>query len=110
MPLRMFAHAVGRILPSEQMTPMSKDNCWNRNIKLKDKIGTGRVNFQVMRPTHATLTNELGVSVNELAVGGKLVADQLGHSLDLNQNVYTQSPVENRLPTVNQLEKSLFLM
>jgi integrase len=92
------------VFPSERMTPMSKDNCWNRNIKPKlDKIGMGWANFLVMRRTHATLMNELGVN-------GKLVADQLGHSLDVNQNVYTQSPVENRLPAVNQLEKSLFLM
>ena len=27
-------------------------------------------------------------------VDGKLVADQLGHSLDVNRNVYTQSPAE----------------
>ena len=92
------------VFPSERMTPMSKDNCWNRNIKPKlDKVGMGWANFLVMRRTHATLMSELGVS-------GKLVADQLGHSLDVNQNVYTQSPVENRLPAVNQLEKSLFLM
>jgi integrase len=68
-----------------------------------DKIGMGWANFLVMRRTHATLMNELGFS-------GKLIADQLGHSLDVNQNVYTQTPVENRLPAVNQLEKSLFLM
>jgi hypothetical protein len=43
-------------------------------------------------------------------VDGKLVADQLGHSLDVNQNVYTQSPVESRLAVVNQLEKSLLVM
>jgi len=43
-----------------------------------------------------------------LGVDGKLVADQLGHSLDVNQNVYTQSPVENR--AVNQVEKSLLVM
>ncbi|MGA3133487.1 MAG: tyrosine-type recombinase/integrase [Terracidiphilus sp.] len=92
------------VFPSERMTPMSKDNCWNRNIKPKlDKIGMGWANFLVMRRTHATLMNELGVN-------GKLVADQLGHSLNVNQNVYTQTPVENRLPAVNQLEKSLFLM
>jgi hypothetical protein len=57
-------------------------------------------NVQVMRRTHAPLMNGLGVN-------GKLVADQLGHSLDVNQNVYMQTPVENRLPAVNQLEKSL---
>jgi len=58
----------------------------------------GWANFLVMRRTHATLMSELGVS-------GKLIADHLGHSLDVNQNVYTQSPVENRLPAVNQLGK-----
>jgi len=56
-----------------------------------------------MRRTHAMLMNELGVN-------GKLVADQLGHSLDVSQNVYTQSPVESRLPAVNQLEKCLLVM
>jgi integrase len=92
------------VFPSERMTPMSKDNCWNRNIKPKlESVGMGWANFLVMRRTHATLMNELGVS-------GKLVADQLGHSLDVSQNVYTQSPVESRLPAVNQLEKSLVVM
>jgi hypothetical protein len=45
-----------------------------------------------------------------LGVDGKLVADQLGHSLDVSQNVYTQSPVESRLEGVNKLEKSLLVM
>jgi len=86
------------------MTPMSKGNCWNRNFKPKlDKVGMGWANFLVMRRTHAT-------PMNEFVVSGKLAADQLGHSLDVNQNVYTQTPVENRLPAVNQLGKSLFLM
>jgi len=34
----------------------------------------------------------------------------LGHTLDVNQNVYTQSPVEIRQAAVNQLEKSLQVM
>jgi len=45
-----------------------------------------------------------------LGVDGKLVADQLGHTLDVNQNIYTQSPVEIRQAAVNQLEKSLQVM
>jgi hypothetical protein len=53
-----------------------------------------------MRLTHATLMNDLGVD-------GKLVADQLGHSLDVNQNVYTQSAVSRRQIAVNELEVSL---
>jgi integrase len=94
----------GWVFPSENLTPMSKDNCWRRKMHPKlDKAGLGWANFLVMRRTHATLMKTLGVD-------GKLVADQLGHSLDVNQNVYTQSPVESRLDMVNQLEKSLRVM
>ena len=35
------------------------------------------------------------------------VADQPGHTLDVNQNVYTQSPVSVRGAAVDRLEKSL---
>ena len=65
--------------------------------------GLDWANFLVMRRTHATLMKALGVD-------GKLVADQLGHTLDVNQNVYTQTPVEIRREAVNQLEKSLQVM
>jgi integrase len=93
----------GWVFPSENMTPMSKDNCWRRNMLPKlEKIGLGWANFQVMRRTHSSLMKQLGVDP-------KLVADQLGHTLDVNQNVYTQSPVESRLVIVNQLEKSLLV-
>jgi integrase len=92
------------VFPSEAMTPLSKDNCWRRSMFPKlNTVGMGWANFLVMRRTHATLMKALGVD-------GKLVADQLGHSLDVNQNVYTQSPVESRLDMVNQLEKSLRVM
>jgi integrase len=92
------------VFPSERMTPLSKDNCWRRYMHTKlAKVGLGWANFLVMRRTHATLMKALGVD-------GKLVADQLGHSLDVNQNIYTQSPVESRLDMVNQLEKSLRVM
>jgi integrase len=92
------------VFPSERMTPLSKDNCWRREMfPALAKVGLGWANFLVMRRTHATLMKALGAD-------GKLVADQLGHSLDVNQNVYTQSPVESRLVIVNQLEKSLRVM
>jgi integrase len=92
------------VFPSERMTPLSKDNCWRRYMEPKlAKVGLGWANFLVMRRTHATLMKALGVD-------GKLVADQLGHSLDVNQNVYTQSPVESRLDMVNKSEKSLRVM
>jgi integrase len=89
------------VFPSERMTPMSKDNSWNRDIKPKlAKVGLAWANFLVMRRTHSTLMGELGID-------GKLVADQCGHTLDVSQNVYRQSPVASRLPAVNQLEISL---
>jgi hypothetical protein len=66
------------------------------------KVGLGWANFQVMRRTHASLMKALGVDG---------IADQLGHSLDVNENVYTQSPVVIRLEAVNKLlEKSLLDM
>jgi integrase len=92
------------VFPSERMTPLSKDNCWRRSMHPKlEKVGLGWANFLVMRRTHATLMRALGVE-------GKLVADQLGHSLDVNQNIYTQSPVEIRQVAVNKLEKTLQVM
>jgi integrase len=92
------------VFPSERMTPLSKDNCWRRVMfPALAKVEMGWANFLVMRRTHATLMKALGAD-------GKLVADQLGHSLDVSQNVYTQSTVESRLGIVNQLEKSLRVM
>lgn len=91
------------VFPSERMTPLSKDNWWNRTMcPAVKKVGLEWATFQVMRRTHATLMKGLGVD-------GKLVADQLGHTLDVNQNVYTQSPVESRMVVVNQLEKRLLI-
>ena len=52
------------VFPGERMTPTSKQDCWNRNVKPKLKsVGMGWANFLVMRRTHATLMNELGVNV-----------------------------------------------
>jgi integrase len=85
-------------------TPLAKDNCWRRHIQPKlSTVGLAWVNFQVMRRTHSSLLNGLGVQ-------GKLVADQLGHSLDVNQNVYTQSTVEVRKQAVDLLERAMPVM
>jgi hypothetical protein len=42
--------------------------------------------------------------MNQLKVDPKLVADQLGHSLDVNQNVYTRPDLARRQEAVNMLE------
>jgi integrase len=91
------------VFPSERGTPLSRDNFLRRSLQPKLKnVGLAWVNFQVMRRTHSTLMNNMGIE-------GKLVADQLGHSLDVNQNVYTQSPVERRKVAIDQLETALVM-
>ena len=86
------------VFPSERGTPLSKHNVWRRYMQPRlKKVGLEWCNFQVMRRTHATLMKTINADP-------KLAADQMGHTLDVNQNIYTQSPVELRLPLVNQLE------
>lgn len=92
----------GWVFPSENLkTPVSKDNVWRRHIVPKlTAVGLDWVDFHVFRRTHSTLMNENGVE-------GKLVADQLGHTLDVNQNVYTMASVQRRKLAVDALEKSI---
>ena len=56
-----------------------------------------------MRRTHATLTNEIDDDP-------KMVADQLGHTLDVSQNVYTRASVAKRKEAVDALESALPVM
>ena len=89
------------LFPSEKLTtPFSRENCWQRNLGPRLKaIGLGWVNFQVMRRTHSSL-------MWDLQVDPKVTADQLGHSVDVNQNVYTQANLKRRLEAVNRLENA----
>jgi integrase len=80
---------------------LRKDNVWRRNmLPMLRAVGLGWCNFQVMRRTHATL-------MRELKADPKMVADQLGHSLDVSLNGYAQSPVAGRVVLVNDLERLL---
>ena len=89
------------VFPSERMTPLSKDNCWKRHIHPQfEKIGLGWANFLVVRRTHATIMKQLGIDA-------KTISDQLGHSLDVDVNVYTSTPLEFRQSAVEQLESTL---
>ena len=55
---------------------------------------------QVLRRTHSSLMREKNVDP-------KVVADQLGHTLDVNLNVYTQTSLERKIEAVETLESSL---
>jgi hypothetical protein len=53
-----------------------------------------------MRRTHASLSRKAGIDP-------KLVADQLGHGLGVNLDVYTIAGLDQRLEAVNTLEQSI---
>ena len=63
-------------------------------------VGLDWVNFQVMRRTHASL-------MRELKVDPKVVAEQLGHTLDVNLNVYTDAGLEQRKEAVDRFQAAL---
>jgi integrase len=90
------------VFPSEKMrTPLSKDNCWRRWIAPRLKsVGLEWVNFQVMRRTPCDL-------VQGNKIDPKVDADQLGHSVDVNLNVYAQTPLHLRKEAVNALEAAI---
>jgi len=90
------------VFPSENgSTPLRKDNVWRRYIGPRLQLaGLGWVNFQVLRRSCSSLMNDHGID-------GKVVADQLGHTLDVNQNVYTRVAFDRQADAVNKLD-SLF--
>jgi hypothetical protein len=45
--------------------------------------------------------------MRELDVDPKIVANQQGHTLDMNLNVYTKTSMESRINAVTQLESAL---
>jgi integrase len=81
--------------------PLRRDNAWRRFIQPRLKtVGLDWATFQIMRRTHASLSREAGIDP-------KLVADQLGHGLGVNLDVYTVAALEKRQHAVELLEASL---
>jgi len=48
--------------------------------------------------------------MSEITDDPKMVADQLGHTVDVNQNVYTRASVARRKEAVDAFESSLPVM
>ncbi len=92
----------GWLFPSENLkAPLAADNVWRRYIRPKLlPFGLAWINFLVLRRTHSTLMRELNVDP-------KLVADQQGHAVDVNLNVYTETPVALKKQAVDSLESRL---
>lgn len=90
------------VFPSEKLTtPLSRDNCWRRCFLPKLKpVGLAWANFQVMRRSHSSLLKELDVDP-------QIRAEQMGHTVDVNENVYTITSINRRKEAVNSLERAL---
>lgn len=88
------------LFPSEnQKMPMGADNMMARYIRPKLKaedVGLDWVDYRVMRRTHSSLMNAQGIDP-------KVIADQQGHTVDVNLNVYTQTSIESRREAVEML-------
>jgi integrase len=77
------------------------DNCWRRHLAPQlEFVGLGWVSFHVMRKTHSCLLKELDVDP-------KVRADQMGHTVDVNESVYTRTSLARRREAVNRLESRL---
>jgi integrase len=89
------------LFPSEKLDkPLSRDNVLRRYIRPRLKtVGLEWVDFQVMRRTHSSKQHERGEDP-------KTVADQMGHDVNVNLNVYTQTPIEIKLEAVKRLESA----
>ena len=90
------------VFPSERLiTPVAKDNCWRRDFLPRLKaVGLEWANFQVMRRTHSSLLKEPDVDPH-------VRAEQMGHTVDVNENVYTFTSLKRRKDAVNALEKAI---
>ena len=67
--------------------------------KVLEDLGMRWVNWQVLRRSSASLMNQLGID-------GKIVADQLGHGLNVSQNVYTVAGIQRQTAAVQELDKA----
>ena len=95
----------GWVFASERLvTPISRDNCWRRDFSPNlEKVGLTWANFQVMRRTHSSLLKDLDVDPH-------IRAEQMGHSVDVNENVYTMASMTRRRAAVNRLDEALKVM
>jgi integrase len=89
------------VFPSETgKTPLRQNSVWRRVGPKLEVAGIGWINFQILRRSCSSLMSDQGVD-------GKVVADQLGHTLDVNLNVYTRVAPERQAEAVNKID-SLF--
>ncbi len=101
--LRLTQNPDAWIFPSENPKhPVSLSNVWLRNIRPQlQPQGLGWVNYQVLRRTASSLLRSIA------GADPKLVADQLGHTTDVNLNVYTKTFSSEQQAALDKLDKAL---
>ncbi len=87
------------LFPSENLKkPVSRDNLWRRYMEPKlAEVGLEWATFQVLRRTNASLGEKANVKT-------KVAADQRGHGIGVSLEVYTVSPVDQKIEAVTKLE------
>lgn len=81
-------------------TSLWTDNC-DRHIHPKLKaVGLEWVTVQVLRRSCSSIMGDNGIDP-------KVVADQLGHTVDVNLNVYTRVGFERQAEATNRLDLAL---
>ena len=90
------------VFPSEKRTtPLTKDHCWRWGFLPKLKpVNLACANFQVMRCTHSSLLKQLDADPH-------VRAERLGHTINVNENIYTVASLKRRKEAVNALEKAI---
>jgi integrase len=89
------------LFPSENGSPLRRDNLWRRYMLPKLKpVGLEWATFQVMRRTFATLSKEAGVDAHTRSA-------QMGNTVDVNENEYAVASFEKKLAAVRRLESAV---
>jgi len=90
------------LFPSENPgSPMDYRNVFARHIKpALVKCGLEHINYQAMRRTCATEQHAANVDA-------KTRSDIMGHSVDVNENEYAQTPFDVKQKAMKKLEKRL---
>jgi len=82
-------------------SPAWRDNIWYRYMRPRlKKVGLEWATFQVMRRTFATWSKRAGIDAHTRSA-------QMGNTVDVNENEYAVSSLEDRLAAVRKLEKTV---
>jgi integrase len=89
------------LFPSENpKKPVRFANVFRRKIKpVLAKLGIAHINWQAMRRTFASLSSDY--------VDAKTRSDIMGNTVDVNENVYNQTPFESKKRAMQRVEKHL---